>query len=126
LKTDRPSSICLTPVVRHKPVDLVSESQGRSHVDRIECAKAGAAGRAGDRCKVGVQFDEGEQCEDRLRVRGGIRSCHRLRNLYDRHPARDQMTTPHQVLEGFGFGLLDDQLRDRGGIQVQAGQRESA
>lgn len=125
VKTDRSSCVCLTPVVRHKPVDLISESQGGSDVDRIECTKAGATCRAGDICKVGVQFDECEQREDRLRVRVGIRPCHRLRDFHDRNPARCKTTTSHQVLEGSRLGLLHDQLGDRRGIEVQAVQRAS-
>jgi len=125
VKTDRPSCISLTHVVCHKPVDFVSESQSGSDVDRIECAKAGATCRAGDMCKVSVKFDECEQREDRLRVGVGIRPCHCLRNLHDGHPARCQLTTSDQVLEGSGLGLLHDQLGDRRGVQVQAAQRES-
>ena len=65
MKTDGPSCIGLAPVVRHEAVDLVAESQGGSDVDRIECPEARATRRAGDMGKVGIQFDECEQGEDR-------------------------------------------------------------
>lgn len=112
VKTDRSSFICLAFVVRHKPVDLISESQGGSDVDCIECSKSGATCRAGDMCKVGVEFDECEQREDRLRIRVAIRPRDRLGDLYDCDPARCESTTTHQVLEGSGLGLLHDQLGD--------------
>ena len=126
VKTDRSSCIRLTPVVRHEPVDLIAESQGGSDVDRIECTKANATGRAGDMGKVGVQFDECEEREDRLRVSIGIRSRHRLRDLYDRSPARRKTTPSHQLLERSGLRLLHDQLGDRRRIEVQAVQRVSS
>lgn len=75
--------------------------------------------------EVRFQFDEQEHVQDQGRI--GLGSCPGdcLRDLNDGDTARNKQATAHGLLKGGCLRLVEDQLGQRRGIQIQAAHRGS-
>lgn len=126
MKASGTSRHSLAGVVGDERFDLDPQSKGGRDMDRVERTQAGPAGRAGDAGEVPVELDERQQREQLMAGVGiGVGARHGLGHLDDRDPARYEAAAAHDILERARLELVNDQLGQRRGVQIDAAQRSS-
>ena len=115
----------LALVISHECIDLMAEPLCRGEVDGIEGAQFGIASSRRNTREFRVQLHKAEARQERLRVgtRVGAGNC--LGDFDHADAAGEEIVAVTALLEGCRFGLVDDQLRDRRGVQIQVAQRWS-
>jgi len=113
----------LALVIGHECIHLMAEPLCRGEVNGIEGAQFGIASSRRNTREFRVQLHKAEAGQERLRVGTRVGAGNGLADFDHTDAAGEEIVTVNALLECCRFGLVDDELRDRRGIQIQVAQR---